>query len=171
MNKLKLVLAMFILFHANQGFAAPQDGKRSGGAEVQINICSEPRQIISTLKLVRKESKTLDTWYFDTDGRDLFRRGVRFRLRSSDRKSELTLKVGNQECGQVKPELPTSDLAKCEYDVHGGHPAGAVSITSMLDDRQTRSLLEGKSTLADVLSTPQIRYLQGAANVWPLHPV
>ena len=56
-------------------------GEHIGGAEVQINLCSEPRQIIEALHLERTEAKPQEVWYVDTPGLDLFRQGVMFRLR------------------------------------------------------------------------------------------
>jgi hypothetical protein len=166
-----LCATLLILFCANQSSAAAtEDGLRSGGAEVQINLCSEPGQIITALQLVRKEARPREIWYFDSAGLDLFRRGVLFRLRSTGRKHELTLKVGNQECGRVNPELLPIGLAKCEYDVHGAHSVGAVSISRTLDESQVYRLLEGQVELADLLSPAQVRYLREVADVWPLTP-
>jgi hypothetical protein len=159
---------LLILFCANQPATATEDGVRSGGAEVQINLCSEPRQIITALQLVRKEARPREVWFFDTVSLDLFRRGVLFRLRSSGRKHELTLKVANQECARVNPELLPIGLAKCEYDVHGAHSVGAVSISRTLDESQVHGLLEGRVALADLLSPAQALYLREGAEIWPL---
>jgi hypothetical protein len=165
-----LALLILICIGDSVAVAATEDGMRSGGAEVQINICSEPRQVITALQLVRKDTKSLEVWFFDTAGLDLFRRGVLFRLRSTGRKNELTLKVGNQDCARVNPELLPAGLAKCEYDVHGAHSVAAVSISRILDETQLRGLLEGQVVLADLLSPAQVRYLRENAAVWPLPP-
>ena len=147
-----------------------EGGARIGGAEVQINLCSAPRQIIEALHLERKGPKPQEVWYVDTPGLDLFRQGVMFRLRIKARKSELTLKVANQDCDKVNPGLLPSDQAKCEYDVRGTHVAGAVSVTRILDDGQLRGLIEGRLALADLLSQAQIRYLREVVALWPLVP-
>jgi len=166
-----LCAILLILFCANQpAAAATENGVRTGGAEVQINLCSEPGQIISALQLVRKKARPREVWYFDTAGLDLFRRGILFRLRSMGRKHELTLKVENQECARVNPELLPAGLAKCEYDLRGAQSVGAMSISRILDERQARGLLEGQSVLADLLSPAQVRYLREGAAVWPLPP-
>jgi hypothetical protein len=164
-----LLAALLVLVCANQGVtAADEESVRTGGAEVQINLCSEPRQVITALKLKRQDAKSGEVWYFDTAKRVLFKRGVLFRLRITSRKSELTLKVANQDCAKVNPELLPAGRSKCEYDLHGAHLAGSVSVSSIMDDRQVRGLIEGRLALADLLSPAQIRYLQEGAAVWPL---
>jgi hypothetical protein len=135
---------------------------------VQINLCSEPSQVINALRLVRKDANLHEIWFFDTAGVDLFKRGIIFRLRSVGRQYELTLKVGNQECGRVNPELLPAGQAKCEYDVHGAQSIGAVSISRTLDESLVRGLLEGQVALVDVLSPAQVRYLRESSAVWPL---
>jgi hypothetical protein len=166
-----LFAALLVLICANLATASNAgEGARIGGAEVQINLCSEPRQIIAALHLERKGSKHQEVWYIDTPGLDLFRQGVMFRLRIKDRKSELTLKVANQDCTGVNPGLLPADQAKCEYDVRGAQVVGAVSVTRILDDGQVRGLIDGRLALADLLSQAQIRYLKEVVALWPLVP-
>jgi hypothetical protein len=166
-----LFAVLLVLLCANLKAAANAgETARNGGAEVQINLCSEPRQIIAALHLERKGSKSQEVWYVDTFGLDLFRQGVMFRLRIKDRKSELTLKVANQDCARVNADLLPADQAKCEYDVRGAQSVGAVSVTRILDDGQVRGLIEGRLALADLLSQAQIRYLKEVVTLWPLVP-
>ena len=166
-----LLAALLVLICTNLAVASDAgEGVRSGGAEVQINLCSEPRQIIAALHLERKGAQSQEVWYVDTPGLDLFRQGVMFRLRITDRKSELTLKVANQDCAKVNSALLPADQSKCEYDVRGAQSVGAVSVTRILDDRQVHGLIEGRLALADLLSPAQIRYLQEVVALWPLVP-
>lgn len=166
-----LLVVLSVLLCANLPTAAiAGESARIGGAEVQINLCSEPQRIIEALHLERKGAKPQEVWYVDTPGLDLFRQGVMFRLRIKDRKSELTLKVAKQDCAKVNSDLLPADQAKCEYDVRGAHVVGAVSLTRILDDGQDHSLIEGRLALADLLSQAQIRYLQEVVALWPLIP-
>lgn len=166
-----LLAGLFVLLCVIPATASgAEGGARIGGAEVQINLCSAPRQIIEALHLERKGAKPQEVWYVDTPGLELFRKGIMFRLRLKERVSELTLKVANQDCAEVNPGLLPPDQAKCEYDVRGVHVVGAVSVTRILDDGQARGLIEGRLALADLLSRTQIRYLQEVVALWPLVP-
>jgi hypothetical protein len=166
-----LLAVLLVLLCANLATAANAgETARIGGAEVQVNLCSEPRQIIAALHLERKGSKSQEVWYVDTPGLDLFRQGVIFRLRIKERKSELTLKVANQDCARVNPGLLPADLSKCEYDVRGAQSVGAVSVTRILDDGQVRGLIKGRLALDDLLSQAQVNYLREGTAVWPLVP-
>src|SRR5262249_52053501 len=68
----------------------------------------------------------------------------------------------------VAPELVPKSAGKCEFDRHGDKTTGAVSLSRKLHDREIRDLIEGRKSLADELSPPQIRYLRDAIRVWPL---
>jgi hypothetical protein len=140
--------------------AAPRD------TEVQINVCGEPDYVVRALHLT-PAGTPFEAWYFETLDLALFRQGILFRLRIRPHGAQLTLKVANQKCADIAPALLPAREAKCEYDVHGDHVAGAVSITTNIDDDQMESLRVNPSVLPDVLSPAQIAYLRDRS-VWPL---
>jgi hypothetical protein len=137
-------------------------------AEIQINLCSEPERIVSALKLRAEGASPRRAWYFDTPGLSLHRRGLLFRLRLTAKAPELTLKVADQDCGRIAPDLVPKRDGKCEYDLHGEDMKGAVSISISLDERTADDLIAGRTSLAEVLSPAQVRYLRKATSAWPL---
>jgi hypothetical protein len=139
-------------------------------AEIQINLCSEPQDIVRALALRPEGAAPREAWYFDTPDLALFGRGLVFRLRLTDPKPELTLKVADQDCTRVDPALVPKKEGKCEYDLHGASLKGAVSLNRGLDEPAVRGLLDGKIQLADALSNAQIRYLREGVSAWPLTP-
>jgi hypothetical protein len=153
---LPFVLLTIAVAHA----AAPRD------AEVQINLCEEPSAVIRALHL-KSAGAPFEAWYFETADFALFKQGVLFRLRIKAHGAELTLKVANQECADIAPALLPPREAKCEYDVHGEHVAGAVSITTNLDDAHLHVLSANPGVLPDLLSPAQVAYLRNRG-VWPL---
>ena len=149
------------------GARASDDKTREHRVEVQINLCSEPQEIIDRLGLEPAGAKPVEAWYFENTNLDLFRRGLVFRLRLKPKESELTLKVADQDCSRVDPSL-IPDNGKCEYDLHGASLKSAVSLSTTLDERTVNDLLAGRSTLAQALSSAQIRYLRESTRAWPL---
>lgn len=148
---LPLVLSAFVL----TTFAAPA----ARNAEVQINLCATPDAAARSLQL-EPMGAAFEAWYFETADLALFRQGVLFRLRLKAHGAELTLKVANQDCIAIAPVLLPPRVAKCEYDVHGDHVAGAVSITTSLDDEQVNQLSTSPAALTDLLSAAQVAYLR-----------
>lgn len=136
-------------------------------AEVQIALCAPPADVVSALRL-RARDPAVQVWLFDDARLSLFDRGVRIRLRASADGSELTVKVGNQDCARVDAATLSASDGKCEYDVHGTAVAGAVSLSQDLDSRRTADLVAGRVGLADVLNTTQRNFLRDAAGVSPL---
>jgi len=136
-------------------------------AEVQVSLCAPPDEIVRALGL-RKNGEPLQVWLFDDDTLSLIGRGLRFRLRMTGQRTELTLKVADQDCAQVRAEHLPRGEGKCEYDLHGDKLAGAVSLTSTLDATRARALLEGRTALGTVLSAAQTRYLRDLVGAWPL---
>jgi hypothetical protein len=136
-------------------------------AEVQINLCSEPAEIVRALKLA-PSGNPREAWYFDNASLDHFNKGALFRLRTGSGAAELTLKAAGQDCETVPSALLPKGVAKCEYDVHGASIVGAVSVTRELDKAQARGLLDGSIALADVLGEAQVRYLRERLSAWPL---
>jgi len=135
--------------------------------EIQIGLCAEPESIGSALDL-RSRGAPLQVWLFDDAGLVMFERGLRFRLRVSDDRSELTLKVADQNCAELAHgSIPTGE-GKCEYDAHGDTLSGAVSLSRRLGAKQTRELLSGRAPLTDMLSDAQIAYLRQGLDAWPL---
>lgn len=137
-------------------------------AEIQINLCAEPAQIIDALHLQPKGASPRRAWYFDTRNLDLYRQGLVFRLRRTDKATELTLKVADQDCGRVAPDLIPAGQGKCEYDLHGRDMKGAVSLSRSLDDPTVERLRAGDRSLAEMLGPGQVRYLRDVLSVWPL---
>jgi hypothetical protein len=145
--------------------AAPLQAAPEARAEVQINLCAASDVVVRALNL--RPAESFESWYFESPGRVHNKRGYVFRLRTGGSGPQLTLKVAGQDCAKVKPELLESSDAKCEYDLHGAKPAGAVSITRSLSPELSRALVDGKAALADLLSPAQVRYLE-ATGGWPL---
>ncbi len=89
---------------------------------------------------------------------------------AADGRSEITLKVANQDCARIDAKLIPRGEGKCEYDVYGTSAAGAVSLTRSLDAKSTHDLVAGRMAPAQVLSVSQIGYLRETVGIWPLPP-
>jgi hypothetical protein len=141
---------------------------REARAEIQINLCATPAEIIRALALQPESAGPREVWYFETPDLAHHRGGAVFRLRLGERERELTLKVADQDCARIDSALLPPAEGKCEYDLHGTHFKGAVSLSRELDEPTARELLDGRMPLADALSPAQIRYLREGVSVWPL---
>jgi hypothetical protein len=137
-------------------------------AEIQINLCASPQTIIQELALHPDGAVPTEAWYFDTPELDFARRGLVFRLRQGDRTPELTLKVANQDCTDIKPGTIPKDAGKCEYDNHGAVFSGAVSLNNALDAESARALTAGRLPLGNALAPAQVAYLRDVVAAWPL---
>ncbi len=165
--------ALSLLLAAHFGAAAGADAplaSGAAGAEVQINLCAEPAEIVRALALHAESGTPREAWYFDTPDLALFRRGLVFRLRLTGRGAELTLKAADQDCKQVPPALLPGREGKCEYDLHGSDFKGAVSLSRRLDEATSRALLGDRVPLEKTLSARQERYLREGVSVWPMPP-
>ena len=120
-------------------FAAADTGSVESQAEIQINLCSDPAQVISTLALVG-DRKPTTVWLFDSPTLDLNRAGLRLRLREHRKGSELTLKVAGQNCEQVNPALLKPN-GKCEADLHGDALDDVISLSRRLEKSDRERLL------------------------------
>ena len=137
-------------------------------AEIQIGLCSPAEQVVQRLDL-RPRGAPITVWQFDDPALTLFGVGVRLRLRvAADGRSELTLKVANQDCARLEHGLVPAGEGKCEYDVYGESMAGSVSLTRRLDAESTSGLVAGRVAPARVLSGAQIGYLRDVIKIWPL---
>ena len=117
----------------------------------------------------RPRAAPIKVWLFDDAALTLFERGLRLRLRvAADNRSELTLKVANQDCARLDPKFVPQREGKCEYDAYGTSMAGAVSLTRSLDATRTNDLLAARVAPAQALSTSQITYLRDVVGLWPL---
>ena len=155
---------------ALQASAAKAPGATGTQAEIQIGLCAPADQIVKALDL-RPRGTPIEVWQFDDAALVLFGRGLRLRLRvAADGRSEFTLKVADQDCARVDPEVIPQGQGKCEYDVYGMSRAGAVSLTRSLDAKSTHDLLAGRMAPAQALSVSQIRYLREVVGIWPLPP-
>jgi len=148
--------------------AAQDKGKpRAPRAEYQVLLC-EPVASLERKLALSPRAAPYETWLFDDSALSMFERGLRLRLRVGSAGSELTLKVARQDCHAIAPGLVPGKEGKCEFDVYGNSMHGAVSLTRKLDSRQTRDLLERRTSIADALTPAQIRYLREIVKAWPL---
>ncbi len=136
-------------------------------AEVQIGLCAPPHEIERALAL-RPRGPMIVVWLFDDPTLTLFGHGLRFRLRVAEGRSELTLKVADQECAKLPVKLMPAGEGKCEYDMHGTQLAGAMSLSTKI--KSASDLLSGRLPLARALSAAQIKYLRKVVRFWPLPP-
>lgn len=153
------------------GICAAQSNA-AGRAEIQINLCSDPAQVVRALDLRPKADAPTRVWFFDTRALTLYDRGLRLRLRETGgARSELTLKAGGRDCSRVAPgQLKRHD--KCEADLHGERLDDTLSLTRRLDGHQQELLLApgasaGKAlseALGQVLSKVQRDLLGGRAS-------
>jgi hypothetical protein len=162
---------IFAMTAAGPGSAAgdPPRGAPPMRTEIQIALCSPPERIERALDL-RSRGAPIKVWLFDDASLTLFGRGLRFRLRVADGRSELTLKVADQDCARLDPKVVPPGEGKCEYDVHGTRMAGAVSLSRGVGASSADALLAGRVTLAQMLSASQIGYLRDVVGMWPLPP-
>jgi len=137
--------------------------------ELQVSLCAPPDEIVRALDL-RPSGDPLEVWLFDDDALSLYARGLRLRLRMAGPRAQLTLKVANQDCAQLKAEHLPRGEGKCEYDLHGDQVAGAVSLETVLDAGRARRLVEGREPAGQALSAAQNRYLREVVRAWPLPP-
>lgn len=151
----------------SMALAAQQDTSEPH-AEIQINLCARPQDVIQKLSLQADEAGPTEVWYFDTPALEFNRRGLVFRLRRGDRKPELTLKVAGQDCTQIKPAWIPKGEGKCEYDNHGALFSGTVSLMNTLDEKTAQALMAGRLPLEKALGPAQIAYLRDVVSVWPL---
>lgn len=158
---------------AAQPGAAPAEPSKSTGAlraEIQIGLCAPAGQIVRALDL-NPRGGPIKVWLFDDEALTLFASGVRLRVRvTADGRSELTLKVADQDCALLDPKSVPPTEGRCEYDLHGAHTAGAVSLIRRLGAKNTSDLLAGRIAVEQVLGPSQIHYLRDILGAWPLPP-
>ncbi len=149
-NVADLARAALLLCAAAASGAAAADARQR--AEVQINVCSDPAQVVRALALGATGDATT-VWLFDTDRLELHRQGLRLRLRQAGR-IELTLKAAGQNCKTVDKRMLRPD-GKCEADLHGDQLEDVVSLSRSLGRDELRTLLPEpaapKEPLADAL--------------------
>jgi len=136
-------------------------------AEIQIGLCGSPADVERALKLRQREAP-YEVWQFDDASLTLLERGLRVRLRMKSSRSELTLKIADQNCEQLAAGLVPPREGKCEYDVYGAQRTGVVSLNTTLGTKATRELLAGQLALPQALSAAQVRYLRDVVGFWPL---
>lgn len=137
-------------------------------AEVQINLCSAPAEVVDALQLKPVPAADYEVWYVETADLALLRNGVVVRLRIKANAAELTLKFADQECARIAPALLPARQSKCEYDVRGSTAVGAVSISKALSDDQVRALIADPGGLPALLDPAQVEFLRQRASLWPL---
>jgi hypothetical protein len=109
-------------------------------AEIQINLCADPAQVVRALRLQPESGAATTIWLFDTRALELNGEGLRLRLRQKASRAELTLKVAGQDCGRVDPAV-LAPHGKCEADLHGTSFDDVVSLVRRLNKGQIDSLL------------------------------
>lgn len=147
--------------------AQPATAKTTTRAEIQIGLCAPPADIERALKLRQREAP-YEVWQFDDAALSLLGRGLRLRLRMHPERSQLTLKIANQNCERLAPGLVPPREGKCEYDVYGAQRTGAVSLNKTLDASAARDLVAGRLPMEQALSAAQVHYLRDVVHVWPL---
>lgn len=135
--------------------------------ELQVGLCA-PAAVVTRALALKAKGQPLDVWFFDDATLALLDRGVRLRLRVTGAGGVLTLKVAEQDCARLAPDLVPRGEGKCEYDRHGDRIAGAVSLERELDAKAARQLVAGAAPVVQALSPAQIRYLREIVGVWPL---
>ena len=121
-----------LLFGAGAAAGAKPIDPQQARVEIQIGVCDEPEHIVRALDL-KPRGAPVETWLFDDAGLALFGRGLRLRLRLSERDAELTLKAAIADCKSLSVAHVPADQGKCEYDVHGTIINSAVSLRRSLD--------------------------------------
>jgi hypothetical protein len=159
---------IFAIVFYSQRFASAEPPTATR-AEVQIGLCAPADQVVRALDLHPRGAST-SVWLFDDTALTLFRRGLRLRLRVAGDRSELTLKVADQDCSRPDARVVPTGRSKCEYDVHGTSMTGAMSLTRELDADRTGELLAGRVAPAQVLAAWQVDYLRDVVGLWPLPP-
>jgi hypothetical protein len=135
-----LPLKLAVLATAASAIVCPHDVRAAESlAEIQINLCSPPAQVIGALQLAEK-GKPTTVWLFDSPALTLYQAGLRLRLREQGKSSDLTLKVAGQDCETVDGALLRPD-GKCEADLHGDALDDVVSLTRRLDTHGRETLL------------------------------
>jgi hypothetical protein len=161
-----LFLALLLLTPGAAAGAQPID-PQDARVEVQIGVCDEPERLVRALDL-QPRGAPVETWLFDDAGLALFGRGLRFRLRVSERDAELTLKATIADCRSLSVAHVPASQGKCEYDVHGATINSAVSLRRSLDTTTAHALIAGNLALPNALSPAQVRYLDEILHAWPL---
>ena len=166
---LTAIAVMFAIAAARPAIAADSIPEAKGTrAEIQIGLCSPTNQIVQALH-AHSHGGPIQVWQFDDSTLSLFERGLRLRLRvSANGQSEFTLKVADQNCARLDPDLVPLREGKCEYDVYDTSTAGAVSLTRVLSPKDTNDLVSGRVAPAQLLSQSQVRYLREVVGIWPL---
>src|SRR4029077_8468342 len=136
-------------------------------AEVQINLCAPPEEILRRLSLSTDPDRRREIWYFESPTLEEYVKGIVFRLRLGANERRLTVKARIADCAQVDASLLRAAGGKCEADVHGEKMQIVASLEADLDEKTVRGLLDGRVSLPSALSPAQGRYLQ-AAGPWPL---
>jgi hypothetical protein len=138
----------------------------AAAVDIQFSVCDAPAHVERALGL-HAHGALQQVWLFDDPALTLFGKGLRIRLRGAHGADfELTLKAAGHDCSR-QPELAASE-GKCEYDLHDGKVAGALSLTRSVDATTAQQLVAGSVPLASVLSPAQTRFMQRVAGAWPL---
>src|SRR5262249_57368201 len=77
--------------------ASPQE---PSAAEVQINVCAPPEEIIRKLSLSPDPDRRREVWYFESPSLEEYAKGIVFRLRLGAGERQLTLKARVDDCAR-----------------------------------------------------------------------
>jgi hypothetical protein len=153
-----------ILFTAGASAASSQEPPT---AEVQINVCAPPEEIIRRLSLSPDPDRRREIWYFESPALEEYAKGLVFRLRLGAGERRLTLKTRVADCGDVDASLLRAGRGKCEADFRGDKVQTVVSLEKDLEEKTVQGLLDRRVGLASALSSAQVRYLE-TTRAWPL---
>ena len=148
--------------------AADPPGTKEAQAEIQIGLCAPTDRIVQALD-PRPRGAPIEVWLFDDAALTLFERGLRLRLRmGADDRSELTLKVANQDCVRLAPELvPQVRASANTMPTERAWLAPCHSRAASMPRART-TCWPARVTPAQVLSPSQVRYLRDVVGLWPL---
>ena len=166
-HSIVVVLALLAASGSRVDASEPPRGVSGARAEIQVGLCAPFADIERALRL-RSDGGPVETWLFDDPALTLIGRGLRLRLRVAGDRSELTLKVADQECARLDAKAVPPGAGKCEFDLHGTSMKGAVSLSRRLDINEKDDLVTGRASPAAMLSPVQIGYLRDVAGFWPL---
>ena len=146
--------------------ASPVTSQEPPRAEVQINVCAPPEEILRRLKLSPDPDRRREIWYFESPTLEEYAKGIVLRLRLGPGERRLTLKSKVADCAQIDASVLRGG-GKCEIDVHGDTTRTVISLEKDLNEKTVQGLLDRRVGLASVLSPSQTRYLE-KTGAWPL---
>lgn len=129
-------------------------------AEIQFSLCpADFEKTVAHLEISDVEVKERTTYFFDTKDGFFHRQGIILRLRVTDKKSSLTVKVRNVSHSEVPVGLRNDEDLKCEYDVHLVRETPSCSLGHQLKMTDMAALIGSPQHLWELLSPAQVALL------------